>query len=451
MRRYELILGVSLWLSFVLIACTKEQTVPIQLSCRFEVENEDFTVPSRVKITNNTVGADGWQWSFEGGQPATSIDKNPGVIKFNSAGEYTVSLVASNQYGTQKDTTVQFRFYETILLDFDIEIVEDAYPPAEIKITNKCAGLTHFNWEFKGGQIDHYEGAQPPLIIYDSPGEFTITMNGTNGVESHSLSKTMTVLPHIKADFDWQVDFADDDYQAPVSIQLQNKSISAKHYQWDFTGAEIVSSTEEAPKVKFPVAGKVAIRLVADNGKEQHEVTKSFEVYEDSNLRIFKDVKLGINSAHSSIGCFYSTSTRQVYSKGQVDDFTGSDIDLAYFGLNSNFSFNQFVSPHRVQTTVFDPIPNAKQTIVVNRQDNDPLVDFTGSDFDQMVNDEPLKLLTIRDTDGGRKEFTSAGLPHIVLFQTSEGRKGAIKVKACVEQGAESYILCDIKVQKAAK
>jgi hypothetical protein len=37
------------------------------------------------------------------------------------------------------------------------------------------------------------------------------------------------------------------------------------------------------------------------------------------------------------------------------------------------------------------------------------------------------------------------------LFQTQEGRKGAIKIKKYVEAGQESYILVDIKVQKEVK
>lgn len=36
----------------------------------------------------------------------------------------------------------------------------------------------------------------------------------------------------------------------------------------------------------------------------------------------------------------------------------------------------------------------------------------------------------------------------IVLFETANGRKGAIKIKEYVSNGAESYIVVDIKMQK---
>lgn len=42
---------------------------------------------------------DTWQWTFEGGQPASSSEQNP-YASFAEAGEYTVSLVASNDSGS---------------------------------------------------------------------------------------------------------------------------------------------------------------------------------------------------------------------------------------------------------------------------------------------------------------------------------------------------------------
>ena len=36
----------------------------------------------------------------------------------------------------------------------------------------------------------------------------------------------------------------------------------------------------------------------------------------------------------------------------------------------------------------------------------------------------------------------------IVLFETANGRKGAIKIKEYISNGTESYIFVDIKMQK---
>ena len=56
--------------------------------------------------------------------------------------------------------------------------------------------------------------------------------------------------------------------------------------------------------------------------------------------------------------------------------------------------------------------------------------------------------LNIVESNRGKTPFTRQDTPRIILFQTQDGRKGAIKIKQFVSQGKESYILTDIKVQK---
>ncbi len=48
-----------------------------------------------------------WQWSFEGGNPATSTEQNPTDIVFDSTGEYNVSLTITDTSGAQKTTVKQ--------------------------------------------------------------------------------------------------------------------------------------------------------------------------------------------------------------------------------------------------------------------------------------------------------------------------------------------------------
>lgn len=42
-----------------------------------------------------------WAWTFEGGTPAISTERNP-VVKYTAEGVYSVTLVVSNQYGTSE-------------------------------------------------------------------------------------------------------------------------------------------------------------------------------------------------------------------------------------------------------------------------------------------------------------------------------------------------------------
>jgi hypothetical protein len=38
--------------------------------------------------------------------------------------------------------------------------------------------------------------------------------------------------------------------------------------------------------------------------------------------------------------------------------------------------------------------------------------------------------------------------PRLILFETGDGRKGALKINRKVEEGTDSYIEADLKMQK---
>ena len=169
------------------------------------------------------------------------------------------------------------------------------------------------------------------------------------------------------------------------------------------------------------------------------------------NIRIFEDIQLGVNTAHNSnvIGAFFSTNTGEVYKQEDVTTDNGASIDIAFFGLNKNFSFNKFISPDEAQTLSLDTIPNATHTKFINLQESCICsASMSIAEFDAITDDTLLDALTITETTGGLQDFDNTIVPRIVLFETADGRKGAIKVKSFVKDGINSYINIAIKVQK---
>ena len=53
--------------------------------------DEDYSVPVAVALSNNTTDADEYEWSFSGGEPATSSRRNPGTILYKEPGTYTIT------------------------------------------------------------------------------------------------------------------------------------------------------------------------------------------------------------------------------------------------------------------------------------------------------------------------------------------------------------------------
>lgn len=157
---------------------------------------------------------------------------------------------------------------------------------------------------------------------------------------------------------------------------------------------------------------------------------------------------MGINTA--SYGCFFSSRLRKVLLKNEINNEDGQEIDFVFFGLNSEFNYWTFLSPDRLQNTVFESIKNAIQTKIILFPEKFDIL-FTIEDFDEMVNDLKLKNISFTPTLLKDEYFTSKiNLPKLILFETQDGRKGAIKIKKTVNEGANSYIVTDIKIQKTA-
>lgn len=200
--------------------------------------------------------------------------------------------------------------------------------------------------------------------------------------------------------------------------------------------------------VRFNASGTYLIVLEATNGKETKLVEKKITVKENSNLYILPDVRLGITTAHETIGCFYSTILRKVLKQDEVTIANGPQIDIVFFGLGEKFLNCCFISPDSVAEKAFPDIPGACHTWIVNLPEN-----FSAGQFDAMKNDLPFGNLDIKQNSDQNLTtyFTKESVPHVVLFETYDGRKGAIKIKKIVADGESSYIIMDIKLQKEKK
>lgn len=76
-------------------------TVGIPPTAEFEASFTQILAGQSVDFTNLSTG-DGntYQWSFDGGEPATSEEENPSEIVYNEVGEYDVTLIAENIFGS---------------------------------------------------------------------------------------------------------------------------------------------------------------------------------------------------------------------------------------------------------------------------------------------------------------------------------------------------------------
>lgn len=441
---YSVVLLAILAITFN--ACAIEEGIPVTADFTIKMVNNDYSVPVKVEITNKSTGADTYEWSFEGATVTSSTEKSPQPITYATAGVYKIKLKASNKDGNEEEKIIEVKADASMKVDFEWQMQGSDISPVTLQMVDKSLGATQYLWEFDGGN-PATSNVQNPSVVFTTPGDHIIKLTISNGLETYSTQKTVTIQPAMTVDFNWSVDPIDNDYEAPLLLHLNNLSTNAYTYVWEIVGATPSLSTATNPDINFGSAGTYTIVLKATNDKETKTLQKQVTIQPNTNLLTFSNVKLGISSAHSTIGCFFSSYLGTVIKQGEVNGTNDSKIDFGFFGLNSSFTYNQFVSPDEVQNTAFASIPNATHTKVVNSQE---LVgtQITSSAFDGINAGSDFNAITVTESNAGKTPFSNAVVPRVVIFKTEDGRKGAVKIKNFVSVGTASYILVDIKVQK---
>jgi PKD repeat protein len=137
-----------------------------------------------------------WEWTFTGGEPATSTQQNPVNIVYNTAGTFPVKLKAWNVSGSDSITKID---YITVSGTLTPEVIFgcDKRILCENEITHfydsslNCPVSWH--WQFSPGTITFLEGtsqdSQNPVVQFNQTGPYDVTLTVTNGVGETILTK----------------------------------------------------------------------------------------------------------------------------------------------------------------------------------------------------------------------------------------------------------------------
>jgi gliding motility-associated-like protein len=219
------------------------------------------------KFTNSTAGngtqISGYLWNF--GDPKTVSDttsqKHPSYL-YGSSGAFNAKLIAMNTIGCS-DTIIQ-------------TMTVHPTPTANFDYSNSCAGSrTHFmdasdtanatlvnwKWDFMdvSGPIGSSHVANPDFL-FTSSGDYqaSLIVTDANGCLD-TLNKHVTAHEIPVSAFDVKDNF--DNVQG--KILLNNGTIGASHYEWDFGNG--FTSSAENPTVEYNKDGSYKIRLISLN------------------------------------------------------------------------------------------------------------------------------------------------------------------------------------------
>lgn len=141
-----------------------------------------------------------WLWTFEGGDPATSTDQNPQNIVYNSAGLFSVTLVATNDQGSNALAVENYINANTsILPEVHFETSDTIPCTGEIvQLTDETIyNANSWLWEIEPALVTFVNGtdatSQNPEVTFDFPFTYSVKLTATNNNGSSSLERAELV------------------------------------------------------------------------------------------------------------------------------------------------------------------------------------------------------------------------------------------------------------------
>lgn len=168
------------------------ESTAIEPTADFSVDNNFVGVGGQATFTDESTGGPSqWEWTFEGGEPASSTLQSPPPVTYNTAGQYGVTLTVTNSAGSSTMSMTNF---------MDIGYA----PEAEFEASQTAILIgesvdfsdistndpTSWEWTFTGGTPETSNEQNPVGITYSSLGDYDVTLVATNDYGESIITKT---------------------------------------------------------------------------------------------------------------------------------------------------------------------------------------------------------------------------------------------------------------------
>ncbi len=234
---------------------TTTQTVTVSFNpvVSFEADVQAGCVPFTVQFQNTSFAGTSFEWTFPGGNPASSTDENP-IVSYETAGVFDVTLTATNQFGTSTETFTEFVSAE------DLPMVDFSYNVNGAMVEFMAIGNADtWVWDFGDGMTGMGANVN---YTFDAENIYNVTLIGSNGCGEVEQSYEVVAYSDPSAGFS----IANVVYCVGEEIVLENTSSdNTTEYSWVFNGADVESSDEKNPTITYSQAGTYDISLTASN------------------------------------------------------------------------------------------------------------------------------------------------------------------------------------------
>ncbi len=217
----------------------------------------------------------GWNWSFIGGTPSSSIQQNPTNICYNTPGTYDVKLTIDD--GTNINTLILPGY---IVVSNCTPLTADFTTPITNICTSTCIDFTDlstpigtiigWNWSFIGGTPSSSIQQNPTNICYNTPGTYDVKLTIDDGTNINTLILPGYIVVSncapLTADFTTPItNFCSSTCIDFTDLSTPNGSII--NWNWSFPGATPNSSVLSNPiGICYNTPGVYDVILTVDDG-----------------------------------------------------------------------------------------------------------------------------------------------------------------------------------------
>ncbi len=184
--------GNSIWGTYW--AFVKPSFIPV-----VDFEANEILIPTgeAIDFSDLSLGVPtNWEWSFEGGTPATSNMQNPEGILFDQEGSFDITLIASNSLGSDTLTKEDYISTSSSILpevDFTSDITA-VCTGKEVKFTDLSEySPINWEWQFDPSSVTFINGtdeySQNPEVVFNEANLYSVTLTVWNLNGSSSVTK----------------------------------------------------------------------------------------------------------------------------------------------------------------------------------------------------------------------------------------------------------------------
>jgi len=283
-----------------------------------------------VNFTDQSIGATSWSWNF--GDTGASTQRNPSHI-YNAAGTYTVSLTVTNSYGSDNETRTNYITVTPLqppVANFSASSTAVTVGQNVTFTDQTTNNPTSWSWTFEGG-TPATSTERNPVVVYSTPGTYTVSLTAANAAGSDSETKT--------------------DY---MTVTLQYCSSQGSNYSYEWIARVVVGSLDNSSgaagytdftSITCDLTGGSNVNVALTPGFSSSTYTEYWKIWVDYNVdgdftdtgeEVFSGVGTSTVTGSFTVASGIDAVTRmrvtmkyaaaptscETFSYGEVEDYT---------------------------------------------------------------------------------------------------------------------------------